>query len=336
MVNKYYVPILKSKRGEMAALRKTYDDVLNHIVPLVEVLAEYTKTKASVYKKLKRSWRGDRMLIDTHYCGAESATVLNKIKNELSDVLRVIPVIYTNSPTDVVDTAKEIMSVSRRGMCLRVNKEDLDETLAIKRFIDENRIDKSKTVLLVDMGFMCDEKAYVNLIEKINRISNLHDFNALVVASGCSPDSLAEFNVGEDNFIERLDWQFWSKYHNTLNRESIYGDYTTQHPFVMPPGNYPGSKSIRYTIKDRVAIYRGKQSDPLGAYLEHAAQLCDYSDYYCGEDYSYGDLYLKERSDIFNNGETDGTGNSTTWVTMRVNHHIAFVVKHDLGAVTTQ
>ena len=54
MVNKYYVPILKSKRGEMAALRKTYDDVLNHIVPLVEVLAEYTKTKASVYKKLKR------------------------------------------------------------------------------------------------------------------------------------------------------------------------------------------------------------------------------------------------------------------------------------------
>lgn len=336
MVIKNYVPILKSKRGEMAALKYTYDDVLNLMTPLVEILPKYTETKATVYSKLKKSWRGNKILIDVHYCGDIGVKILNGIQQELDKGLCIIPVLQTTTDNNLLREAREIASISGCGLCLRINSDDLKNTNRIEQFLSTKKLDRKNLALLVDLRFIDNEDQYQEQITAINNIYELDSYNTLIISSGCSPESLNDFKVGEDNFIERLDWQYWIKYRNTITRQSTFSDYTTQHPFVLPQGNFPGSKSIRYTIKNRVAVHRGKQSDPSDAYLEHSANLCDYTDYFCGEDYSYGDKYIQDRCDIFNAGGTNNPGNSTSWVAVRVNHHMAFIVKHDLATIPTQ
>ena len=336
MVSDMYVPILKSKRGEMAAIRHTYDDVMPSVIPLIEILPEYTKTKTTIYKKLKKNWRGEKILVDVSYCGDDGLNILEGIHQELSDVLRIIPVLRTSSANGVIAKAREIVSVSNEGYCLRVDISDLKDAARIQGFISTSLIDIKDIALLVDLSFVDDEETYKSSLALVENIANLSDYKSLIVASGCSPDTLTDYKVGEDNFIERLEWQYWRKYRGSLSRSSTYSDYTTQHPFVLPPGNFPGSKSIRYTIEDQVAVLRGKQSDPSDAYLEHAANLHDYTDYYSGEDFSYGDKYIKEKRDIFDAGGTNDPGNPTSWVMVRVNHHIAFVVKHDLAAIAAE
>lgn len=336
MVSKMYVPILKSKRGEMAAIRHTYDDVMSSVVPLIEILPEYTKTKMTIYKKLKKNWRGEKIFVDVSYCGDDGSGVLEGIHQEISDVLRIIPVLRTSSSNNVIEKTREIANASNEGYCLRVDVSDLKDVTRVQGFTTRSAISVKDTILLVDLGFVDDEEIYKSLFALIENIDDLGEYKSLIVASGCSPDTLTDYKVGEDNFIERLEWQYWRKYRGGLSRSSTYSDYTTQHPFVLPPGNFPGSKSIRYTIEDQVAVLRGKQSDPSDAYLEHAANLHDYTDYYSGEDFSYGDKYIKEKRDIFDAGGTNDPGNPTSWVMVRVNHHIAFVVKHDLVAVAAE
>jgi hypothetical protein len=48
------------------------------------------------------------------------------------------------------------------------------------------------------------------------------------------------------------------------------------------------------------------------------------ADYYFGDEFSFGDLDIKERAFNLNK---KGPGSSTNWVTIEANHHIAVVVE---------
>jgi hypothetical protein len=113
----------------------------------------------------------------------------------------------------------------------------------------------------------------------------------------------------------------------SLLRHATFGDYTIQNgAFLEPPSRPNISASIRYTTDENWVIMRGeglRNKDGPGhdQYPANAELLCG-RDEYCGEDFSYGDAYIRERYE-----NPQKTGNPETWLRAGINHHVTFVVR---------
>ncbi|KEI83389.1 hypothetical protein EXM30_11150 [Clostridium botulinum] len=325
-LNPSYVPILKWKKGEQGALKELSTTIKNGIIPLIEITPDFNESK--LLSTIK-SWENRPLYFDVlPECYEDDNEIYFRILGKLNHDY-TIPVL---SLADDMDIMQKANNLSNLGFALRIISADAEYVENILEQITQN-FNPSYIDLILDIKHIDAEnynEKYIVLKSILLDIPNINDYRNIIVATSSFPNTLTSVERYELATIERLDWSFWKKCINKLNKKFninlIYSDYTIDTPNYVAyiPGMSPLFK-IRYTSDDDFIILKGQTIKKGGLDSDSVSDLCNTlttSSYFKGNDFSWGDNYIYEHS----NNSAKSYGNLTTWVKVGTNHHITFVI----------
>lgn len=315
-----YVPILKWKQGEKNALYYLSDSVKDRIVPLIEIVSFNNKNN----KKQKNYWdnRPFYLYINNELHG-NNLKKFNKIKNEYNNNY-TIPVI-TNKNTDEI--INNFIYTSNNGFAIRINKLEFKEIDNIIYRV--NNLDYNMEIdLILDLFNISSADLDVeNIFYLSNIINKLYDsikFRRIIIASTAIPNSMSEYEKHKIIQIERYEIKLFEKLSKKVYPKLVFSDYCTKYYKYMEYNHFVHKYfNIKYTTNDYYLLVKG-ELDKKGFEKENISFLCKLltlDSRYCGENYSFGDKYIYDRS---GSDLSLGYGNATTWITNCINHHITF------------
>ena len=344
----HYVPILRWKRAEQVALAKLTADTSNHITPLIELVADNFKNPkkrelsseevtSKISHQLFQFWGERPFFIDLHNLSQGLLTEgpshsLVQLSNYASITqVSLIPVTGISRDPSYQSAVLTAIERHNHGVCLRLSQEDINDrnlAQALDNFLSFFTIAAEEVDLLVD--FQVIGQSAPTLATLCERIPNIHKWRNFIVASGAFPEDLRQYERNQQHTIKRLDWISWREQvasKSSSIRFPTYSDYTIQYPrYLYRTGPFKYSASIRYTADDYWVIMRGEnvfnEEGPGTAQWPANAQLLCERPEYCGDNFSYGDKYIKEMISQY-----DKPGSATTWLRAGINHHMTFVVR---------
>lgn len=327
-----YVPIIKSKVGELTAIENLLEDLKSDIVPLIEILPDKNTARVNSYadtliKNLLKGLKDVTLVyIDLSYYPSISDGIPKKIMKALrSKGITIIPVISPNSRVEAVELFLEL-GLNENGVCLRFKTAFSDaETIAenIAKMKKAVSIKSNKKIdFMVDFEYITQgdynhkANSYKSIHEKVVKGA---DFRNVIVAGGSFPRDLTGMDADTVEEIKRLEWDVWTRIKRHSD-EIVYSDYANIHPLYDPFAEaFIGSCSIKYSRKYVFVVHRGQRPDThpdgSGQYRSKANELVN-SDNFAGSEYSWGDGQIQKCAD----GEI-GPGNAGNWVKYTVNHH---------------
>lgn len=348
---KHYVPILRWKRAERAALGMLRPADRAVITPLLELTPKLFAPKRTKKNELRipdpnqvlteaaddmyRCWGQAPFLLDLWHLNPlpQTSAGLHPLAF-LAERCRMwrlpmIPVTGLQRPNAYQDAVSSIVSADNRGICVRLlvadlGRGNLDADLSglLRRF----GVSHSQTDLLVDCQFIADGS--VDLCRLLSQVPEIREWRTLTIASGAFPRDLTGMQPGQ-HFLDRWDWLAWRAYVRgpSRPRTAAYADYTIQHAdFKEPPERANLSASIRYTIDQYWLVMRGesvfKEDGPGFSQWPANAQLLSEHREFRGRDFSYGDQYILDMG-----SQVASTGNAETWLRAGINHHMTFVAR---------
>jgi hypothetical protein len=349
MQHKFYVPILKSKQGELDSLKELAPGIKAKTVPLLEILPTDDGDKEGylqrLAKKIATGWAGSNLsiFIDGQYFytalrHTNGSKYLQFLTTEIEKGhATVIPVTSLNT---VAPYREEVKQLKSNGICFRLTPEQLSDA-SFDAFLEQDMlfydIEPEQCDLVIDLPGTLDGQpnAAADLVTNyINRrIPMIQSWRTVTVAGSSFPIDLSNVPVGV-NTLERKEWSLYQRLFNNplVVRKPFFGDYAISHEalrefdIILTP-----SASIRYTIDGHWLIMRGQNLKRHGFVQFHSlsASLVNH-EAFSGSDYSSGDRFISECAK-----RATGTGNLTTWRKVGNNHHITLVVDRlsRIGAV---
>jgi hypothetical protein len=350
--HKHYVPILKAKEGEFAALKETSNATKDAMTPLLEIVnvpwdydaEDEAKTiemhLARVGAKLYDCWGDSRRffldsnLIDSDRAMASGSHHLAALFDDFrAKNLLGVPVTAFDRHDDYKAAVKAISDTDRRGICLRLTSADLVDVnlpatvdTALAYFgLAPNDVD-----LVADFGAIYGMTPTIILASAIAALTTtipyVSDWRSLTLAASGFPVNLSEIHGNTiDRSIERMEWDIWNDLlARPLPRKPTFADYAVSNPVMteMDPRLMTISANIRYTADGYWLIMRGQSTRKHGydQYHKLAAALVTQPEY-CGAAYSWGDAYVDAcaKKDV-------GKGNNTIWRKVATSHHFQKVV----------
>ena len=351
--NNFYLPILKSKAGELKALSKLDRFTRAHVFPLFEVTPmewDHTyKTKPKEIeehlnkfsKKIADNWDLTPCLIDTHLIADRLCGQLSCIEYVFSNLIgqslfpvQAMPTFQANSPESLLNGIKNIATsyqINQAG--LRINLDALTDP-SFQGIVD---------LALAKTGFTPDHVHLILDLQNSN-LSQTEDYSDAIVAAMedfpylkiwrtftiCSGAFPSSGNIKKNqSIIPRYDWTLFEAIQHKLRQETFerkvnYGDYSIVNPeyFEFDPTKMSASANIRYTLNNDWLVVKGNSIKKSGnaQYLAQAMEIAA-SEHFLGKDYSQGDLYIDQCA----NGK-ESPGNPTTWNWVANNHHFTKVV----------
>lgn len=301
-----YVPVMKTKKGEITALSKLPESVLNSIMPLFLNIHNDVAKNFLENKKLKCFLMTD-----------EDGGIPLKYDG-------VIPVFFINQPENIsVDNYEEL--------ALRIPLKDFsdpEEQLDLLSLLGQSLKNSSKKFhLLLDFEDLDSNseklyKLYSNtILEKLKDFSNIESIVTIGTSSSLASEKLEK---GKPNYITRHHKRLYEYLKKSYPFIS-YGDYTIFSSFADSEENLPfrGAEKIRYTIKDDFFCLKGSRSEKgISGYPKMSNIIINHPEFK-GDNFSDGDRFIFDcatKTDVKN-------GNLTTWVTNDIIHHITFVVE---------
>ena len=351
--NRVYFPILKSKQGELRALRHLTEDIREHLVPTIDVIpnanakkqlgehlnnichsvAQYWGTKSPVFFDLFDLNPGQRTEINEH-------PVDHLFRSARNCSLNAIPTCGLDRDSDYVEAINRVLQEMEPYILVRLQREDLQApTIAVPKLQAMlSYLDLSPEQVAILMDFREVQEPIPRLSKQaqalISYLAKIGNWNRLIIAGSAMPKSIASV-VGQSSqgFIARLEEDLWSDINSNLELAVAFGDYTVVNPeYVdLDPRIFANTMgpSIRYTTVNSWLIARGSSfrnhPDGYRQYYSLASEI-ESSSVFLGEDYSFGDQYISDRA-----GQLNGTGNPSTWITAGSNHHMTFVVNQLLA-----
>ena len=158
-------------------------------------------------------------------------------------------------------------------------------------------------------------------------------FDRIILAMTCFPENLSSISTGESKFFERYELKLFQKVlrevNNDIKSKLIFSDYGvtkfTDTELDFSKMRYGPLPKIRYTTPDHYWVLKGAKNRITDEWIrsrqDMAIEILE-SEYYYGENFSFGDLEIKERA-----LGKKGPGNNTNWVTIDANHHITVVIQ---------
>jgi hypothetical protein len=338
----HYVPVLRWKRGEWAALRTLSRAARARITPMIELMpSAFTDTEPKltwdvptsiprVVKQIAKSWGTRSLYLD---CDRVLRALPNLPPAQLMTALwasgrrwglSFIPVARLHHPLSFKNALRDLMALVGE-ICIRLEPVNL----AAPNWPEH------LSALLATLGarpqdahLIFDYQATWPMdYQIIYRALDVTAWKSFTVIGGTFPRDLTAFAVGQ-HLYPRHEWTSWRTFilsQQRLPRLPTYGDYATQHAvYREPPDAANFSASIRYTTDDHWLIMRGEGVFSAGSpgfkqWPENALLLCDREEF-CGRDFSDGDAYIWQAA-----FHRKTTGNAETWLRAGINHHLTFV-----------
>ncbi|MEN6627338.1 MAG: beta family protein [Candidatus Sumerlaeia bacterium] len=334
----FYIPILKDKQGERAAIASLADK--SHIVPLIEVNDLSPDVEKKV-RALKRCWPGKKSIyIDvTMLDGYEykpvdlTNTIARFLDLCIQTKLEVVPVIRTmNSSAFYKGVGTMTAQHDPAHLCLRLVRDDFaDSTDAIRSAID-NTISATKTDptcidVIIDGGDISGQKSYKRVAKElrgmVEELPYKSNWKSITIASGAFPADLSSCPANQWNKIERTDWLAWESLIGQIEKKYAinYGDYGINNVNWPPQIPVPPSAQLRYSTESEFMVYRAQRRDGNEAFYNICDDLVNLDHEFYGPEFSDGDRLIAEKAD--RNG---GPGNASTWRQIGTSHHLALVL----------
>lgn len=182
-----YVPILKSKDGELVALRQLDTNSISEVAPLIELQERSRDSLLNrTLNSIKNSWPIEQSFyldIDKDYLlsnGNSTNVYRSAINYLLENNLKVIPVTGLSRSTDFNLMIRDILSCSNNGICIRMQDSDWQNISTISSTIEELSrsfsLENHDIDLILDYGsFLPDQAGIISTsaIATINSISNI-------------------------------------------------------------------------------------------------------------------------------------------------------------------
>lgn len=342
-----YVPILKGKAGEYAALAQVSATVKAGALPLIEAWPVGKETVeeacASTMRQLDTGWSGP-FAVDAVYLDPATPLPSGQLPVEvLADEARtrglvVLPVLRLDDDPAVWSAAATVVARDKAGVVVRLGGDPLQEDVAdlnvyLGNLYSTVKITPGHVDLVIDLGGVT-EPGYAALAARIARdlINGLKDvasWRSLTVASGGFPIDLSAVPTGSTALLPRTDARLWSTLTTrTLSRNPDYGDYAIQNPGPPATGGRGPAPQIRYAVGLDWRV-RKAQTNVRRGYAQFYDICADVvaSGEFIGAAFSWGDeqIDLAARSAPAGVVALRGTGNATTWRAIGTSHHLALI-----------
>lgn len=355
-----YLPILKAKPGELKALANSKPSVSAKILPLFDVgrLSEQTRlakrfseTSAvtctyldEVAESIAVVRKGGHALVDAYQWPPNSTTetgehVISYIYGKLASLgVKMIPVIgYDRWDSTQYRLAMQQLEVSPEDYyCLRLDSHAIEDAAEpdffeeqLTAILDDLQIDPSRCTVLLDFGDISHASIEDILDQGTQIVTQLDSFGFRRIATaGCSLPPTIDGAVKKPNSTgkvlrkEMLLWQMLRTQHPHINW--LFGDYGVRSPNTGEDVVSPHTNGkIRHTIDKHFFIVRGHsvQIGAKGGQMYDLAKKLVESQNYLGPEFSWGDSQILQCS--LGEGKP---GNSTTWISIDTNHHIAYAI----------
>lgn len=347
-----YVPLLKGKEGEFAALEVLAASVRARLMPLIEipgVAYDYVNERpakslkdhvSGVADRLARCWPEMPLYLDLPWFEEEEFLEDGRIAFEavLSDCARLrvqaVPVISRTSSREYVAAASRYSAANRVGTCLRLLvgdfEDEVDLDAELDRLLDAFGNPDGLIDLLIDLEDIgSDAKRAALVARSVFSMLPEKPWRRVILAAASFPEDLSEVDAATITKLPRHEWELWQmlqKRPKYLPRpDMIFGDYAITHPVPteLDPRTMRMSANIRYTIPDNWLVFKGRNVRQYGfdQYFELCKELVQRPEY-SGRQFSWADNYIAECA-----ARRTGPGNATTWRKVGTNHHLTLVMR---------
>ncbi len=340
----HYVPVLKVKRGEKAALRSLAPALRTSITPLLEIVerkpdkaATLTKHLDTAFKDLATSTAGfGRVFLDTREIAPDGPGASQEVFQRASSAsIPFVPVTGINRTADLLAA----LGNRSHGFALRITREEFETgtvSSGIQAFLSRHRLSADQIDLIVDLGPVEDmvSDGVMNLTEMfLAALPDLTHWRTLTV-SGCAfPLSMGIVDTNSAAVVERAEWVAWRDglYANRsrIRRLPTYSDCGIQHPKGVEdfdPRIMAASAAVRYAHLDQWLLIKGestRKTPPSEQFPQLATQLVygHLTSYFDGVVHCAGCTSMRDAAD-----GAPSLGSPEAWRRLGTIHHLTTVI----------
>ena len=343
--SRHYVPVLKVKRGEKAALRSIAPALQSEITPLLEIverkpdktptLAAHLKT---TFKDLADSVRPyPRCFLDARELAPEGPPAAAEVFRWASEAGLVFTPVTGLTRSADVDAA---LSHRAHGVALRLTRSEFEGgqlAAALRAFMTRHDLVHQDTDLIVDLGPVDDlvvdgVTAFAGAF--LAEVPDHSRWRTFTVSACAFPLNLGGVARHSHAFVERSEWIAWREglhaRRGGLPRLPTFSDCVIQHPKGVEgfdPRTMQVSAAVRYTSADSWLLIKGQSTrtrPPSVQFPQLAKKLVDdaLQTHFCGEGHCGGCASIRASAD-----GASGLGSAEAWRRLGTIHHITTVVQ---------
>lgn len=325
-----YTPILKSRAGEMSAIRHLAPEQVAHLLPIVEVVPSGSgRTVEQFLSRAARFPNELRFGLDLRHVLGDGggALLLRELAAGLPMLVSLLPVVHLDDDpallAEAADTARR--HADEAIVRLPANGPPYDD-IATQRELDRlcarTGLAVEQCHLLIDADAVASDRD-VSVVEPEvrKRVSWAKRFawRSIIVAAGAMPGNVRQAGFRTPTPVHRWDLELWNRVRDLGVR---YADYGIAHPGPVERGWRP-PPNLRYTDDEVWWVYRWPGGEAARATMRELCRVLTHSEHWPsdGESFSWGD----ERIAACAAGRA-GPGNATSWRAWGTSHHLAHVV----------
>lgn len=339
----HYVPVLKIKRGEKAALQQISATVRSRVTPLLEVVQRQPDKQLqahleTTFKGLADSVSGyARCFLDAREIAADGPQAATAVFERASTAgIAFTPVTGISRAADLL----AVLSHKATGIALRLTRAEFEEgdlAVRIGAFINAHSLEPNQVDLIIDLGAVEDliTDGVVGLTDAfMAEVPNHHQWRTFTLSACSFPVSMGVVDRHSHDFIERTDWISWRDHlhleRQYLTRLPSFSDCAIQHPLGVEgfdPRIMQVSASIRYTLSDQWLLIKGESTrfrPPSVQFPQLATRLVygHLQSHFAGAAHCAGCALMKSAAD-----GAPGLGSAEAWRKLGTVHHISTVMQ---------
>lgn len=320
-----YLPMMRTKAGEITALRMLSPAARSRVLPVFHMCATIA---AGFSSGLSAAWAGQPTALDGSWNAGQhgsSHTFQGLLTAMRSGGIPTIPVVGQSDPAHYQGAVHPL--VGPDGVAVKAT---LGQLPSISAWIASAGWSPAMVDLIVDLrhigGFdLTSFAGYV--LSSLNSASpSFSTFRSVTLASGAAPKDAGSLARGV-NHVPRHDWQLWNAIHPHLPMLD-YGDYMTGHPDLTdPPGAAMATATVsaRYSLDNEWLIIKGfstggSSGQPMDVqYQAHANVIVSHPGFN-GIPACWADVEIAAAASVI-----AGRGSRQKWSEFAANRHISLV-----------
>ena len=269
----HYVPVLKVKQGEKAALHAVGAPLCPGITPFLEIVERKNDKILSAH--IDTSFKGlafavshyTRCFIDTREIESDGPTAAQAVfTRAFSEGIIFTPVTGISRTTDV----PVVLANSGNGIAIRLTRGEFERGALqqeLRTFMAVHRLDYAQVDLIIDLGPVEKMVPYgLRALASgfLNAVPDPLQWRTLTLSACAFPKSMSVVGRNSHSLVERMEWNVWHDdlYANrrVLSRLPSYSDCAIQHTKGVEDFDFrtmQASAAIRYTLDRNWLLIKG-------------------------------------------------------------------------------